>query len=125
MNLIRVPFWWGDVQTLSGSWRADAFDRMDWVVSNAWQRGIYTLIDFHGPPGGQSSSQSTGQQNQNLYWTSASDQAQTALIWSNVAAHFAGNPAVAGYDLMNEPSGAITVGHLGHVQQPVPDGARG
>jgi len=106
MNLVRVPFWWGDVQTLSGTWRADAFDRMDWVVSNAWQRGIYTLIDFHGVPGGQSTSQSTGQQNQNLYWTSASDQAQTALIWSNVAAHFAGNPAVAGYDLMNEPSGA-------------------
>ena len=106
MNLIRVPFWWGDVQTLTGTWRADAFDRMDWVVSNAWQRGIYTLIDFHGVPGGQSASQSTGQQNQNQYWTNTGFQNQTALIWSNVAAHFAGNPAVAGYDLMNEPYGA-------------------
>jgi len=107
-NLVRVPFWWADVQTLSGTWRADAFDRMDWVVSNAWQRGIYTVIDFHGVPGGQSTSQDTGQQNQNQYWTSTADQNQTALIWSNVAAHFAGNPAVAGYDLMNEPSGAPT-----------------
>ncbi len=107
-NFVRVPFWWGDVETLSGTWRTDAFDRMDWVVSNAWQRGIYTIIDFHGVPGGQSTSQDTGQQNQNSYWTNTADQAQTALIWSNVAAHFVGNPAVAGYDLMNEPSGAPT-----------------
>ncbi|MGO9527920.1 MAG: cellulase family glycosylhydrolase [Verrucomicrobiia bacterium] len=108
MNYVRVPFWWGDVQTLSGAWRGDAFDRMDWVVSNAWQRGLYTILDLHGAPGGQNSSESTGQQNQNQYWTSSSDQNQTAIIWSNVAAHFAGNPAVAGYDLINEPSGAPT-----------------
>jgi aryl-phospho-beta-D-glucosidase BglC (GH1 family) len=106
MNLIRVPFWWADVENLSGTWRSDAFDRMDWVVSNAWQRGIYTIIDLHGAPGGQSTAQSTGQENSNQYWTSTNDQYQTAMIWSNVAAHFNGNPAVAGYDLMNEPVGA-------------------
>jgi endoglucanase len=106
MNVIRMPFWWANVETLSGAWRADAFDRMDWTVSNAWQRGIYTIIDFHGIPGGQTGNQDTGQQNQNAYWTSTSDQAQTAMIWSNVAAHFVGNPAVAGYDLVNEPAGA-------------------
>ncbi|HTS17673.1 MAG TPA: cellulase family glycosylhydrolase [Verrucomicrobiae bacterium] len=106
MNAVRVPFWWGDVETLSNAWRADAFDRMDWVVSNAWQRGIYSIIDFHGVPGGQNISQSTGRENQNQYWTSTADQTQTAMIWSNVAAHFRGDPAVAGYDLMNEPSGA-------------------
>jgi aryl-phospho-beta-D-glucosidase BglC (GH1 family) len=108
MNLVRVPFWWGNVETLSGTWRTDAFDRLDWVVSNAWQRGIYTIIDFHGVPGGQSTAQDTGQENQNAYWTNAADQAQTALIWSNVAAHYVGNPAVAAYDLMNEPYGAPT-----------------
>lgn len=106
MNCIRLPFWWGDVQTLAGTWRPDAFAKMDWLVSNAWQRGIYTLIDFHGLPGGQSSSQSTAMINKNQYWTSVADQNQTTMIWSNVAAHFNGNPAVLGYDLINEPFGA-------------------
>jgi endoglucanase len=106
MNLIRVPFWWGNVETLNGIWRADAFDRLDWVVSNAWQRGLYVVIDFHGVPGGQSTSQDAGQQNLNQYWTSQADQTATAMIWSNVAAHYVGNPAVAAYDLMNEPYGA-------------------
>ena len=108
MNYIRMPFWWGNVQTLAGSWRPDAFAQMDWLVTNAWQRGIYTLIDFHGVPGGQSTSQDTGIINQNQYWTSTVDQNQTMLIWSNVASHFNGNPAVLGYDLINEPSGAPT-----------------
>jgi endoglucanase len=106
MNYVRLPFWWGDVQALDGSWRADAFAQMDWLVTNAWQRGIYTLIDFHGVPGGQSSSQSTATINQNQYWTNVAYQNQTSLIWSNVAAHFNGNPAVLGYDLINEPFGA-------------------
>jgi len=106
MNYIRLPFWWGDVQTLDGTWRADAFAQMDWVVTNAWQRGIYTLIDFHGLPGGQSSSDDTGRANQNQYWTSSAYQNQASLIWSNVATHFSGNPAILGYDLINEPVGA-------------------
>src|SRR6266478_3538834 len=106
MNLVRVPIMWTDLQRLDGTWRADAFDRLDWVVSNAWQRGIYTLLDLHGVPGGVSSSQSAGVANLNAYWTNAAYQAQTTLIWSNLAAHYVGNPAVAGYDLVNEPFGA-------------------
>ncbi len=105
MNQIRLPVWWANFQTLNGNGRADAFDRLDWVVTNAWQRGIYTIIDLHGVPGGQSTDQSTGRINQNEYWNSASDQSQTLLIWTNLASHFKNNPAVAGYDLINEPQG--------------------
>lgn len=112
MSCVRVPFWWGNVQRLDGTWRADAFEKMDWLVTNAWQRGIYTIIDFHGVPGGQSTSDSTAQANQNQYWTSAAFQSQTSLIWSNVAAHFKGNAAVAAYDLINEPFGAPSQGAI-------------
>ena len=106
MNVIRLPVWWANFQTLSGAWRTDAFDRVDWVVTNAWQRGIYTIIDLHGVPGSQSADQTTGRANQNQFWTNSNCQAQTTVLWQTIAAHFAGNPAVAGYDLMNEPMGA-------------------
>ena len=106
MNCVRLPFWWGNMQRLDGTWRADAFEKMDWMISNAWQRGIYTIIDFHGLPGGQSMSDSTAHAGQNQFWSNPAFQTQTSMIWSNVAAHFAGNPAVAAYDLMNEPFGA-------------------
>ena len=79
---------------------------MDWLIGEAWKRGIYTILDFHGLPGGQSNSDATGQANQNQYWSNPADQSQTVFLWQQIAAHYSGNPAVAGYDLIDEPSGA-------------------
>ncbi len=112
LNVIRVPVWWGDFYPLSAlgttnpTMRSDAFTVLDTIISAAAARGIYTIIDMHGVFGGQSTSNDTGQQNKNLYWTNTTDQNNTALMWSAIAAHYKGNAAVAGYDLINEPSGA-------------------
>lgn len=106
MNVIRVPVWWANFETLNGQWRSDAFDMLDWVVSQAAARGIYTIIDMHGVVGAQSTSQDTGQQNLNAYWSSSADQTATNQVMMNIAAHYNGNPNVAAYDLMNEPMNA-------------------
>ncbi len=112
LNVVRVPIWWGDFYPLSALgttnpvMRSDAFTMLDWLVSNASARGIYTIIDLHGVFGGQSTSDDTGYENQNKYWTSTNDQANTVLMWAAIAAHYKGNVGVAGYDLLNEPSGA-------------------
>lgn len=105
MNCIRLPFWYLNVQEEDGTWRADAFDRMDWAVSNAWTRGIYTILDLHGAPGGQrANADTTGRIWPDAgLWTNSTYQARTLEIWRRVSDHFNGNPAVAGYDLLNEP----------------------
>jgi endoglucanase len=108
-NCVRVPVWWGNfysiTNTTSSGWRSDAFTVLDWLVTNCAVRGIYVVIDMHGVVGGQSTSDSTGQQNQNLYWTSSVDQSETAYMWTQIATHYKGNGTVAGYDLINEPFG--------------------
>jgi endoglucanase len=108
-NCVRVPVWWGNfysiTNTTSTGWRSDAFAVLDWLVTNCASRGIYVVIDMHGVVGGQSTSDSTGQQNQNQYWTSSTDQGETAYLWTQIATHYKGNSAVAGYDLINEPFG--------------------
>jgi endoglucanase len=112
LNVVRVPVWWGDFYTLSSLgtanpvMRSDAFAVLDAFVTAASEHGIYTIIDMHGVFGGQSVSDDTGQENQNQYWTNANDQANTQLMWSAIAAHYNGNAWIAGYDLLNEPSGA-------------------
>jgi aryl-phospho-beta-D-glucosidase BglC (GH1 family) len=107
MNVIRLPFWYRNLENEDGTWRADAFDRMDWLVSNAWARGIYTILDFHGVVGGQSTAEHTGKVRSTAeFWSNSTDQQRTTDIWQRIAAHFQGNPAVAGYDLINEPMGA-------------------
>ena len=109
-NCVRMPVWWGNfysiTNTTSSGWRSDAFTVLDWLVTNCAARGIYVVIDMHGVIGGQTISDDTGWQNQNQYWTSSLDQSQTAFMWAQIAAHYNGNSAVAGYDLINEPFGA-------------------
>jgi endoglucanase len=109
-NCVRVPVWWGNfysiTNTTSSGWRSDAFAVLDWVVTNCASRGIYVIIDMHGVVGGQSTSDDTGQENQNFYWTSSIDQSETAYMWTQIAAHYNGTTAVAGYDVMNEPDGS-------------------
>ena len=112
-NCVRMPVWWGNFYSItnptSSGWRPDAFDVLDWLVTNCASRGIYVIIDMHGVVGGQGTSDDTGWQNQNAYWTSSLDQSQTAYMWAQIAAHYKSNPAVAGYDLINEPDGTSSI----------------
>ena len=109
-NVVRVPVWWGQFYPIANvsnaSWRADAFEILDWLVTQCASRGIYVIIDMHGVVGGQSVSDDTGQAGRNSYWTNGNDQGNTAFMWWQIANHFKGNPTVAGYDLINEPVGA-------------------
>ena len=106
MNVIRLPFWYLNLENADGSARADAFAELDWAVSEAWKRCIYTVLDLHGAPGSQNGNLGSGVQGPSNLWTSDADKAHTVALWKNVASHYAGNPAVAGYDLLNEPFGA-------------------
>jgi endoglucanase len=60
-NVIRLPFWYRNLQEEDGAWRNDRFEKIDWLVANAWKRHIYVILDFRGLPGGQSEETA-------LYW---------------------------------------------------------
>ncbi len=84
----------------------NGFAYLDPLINKASELGIYTLIDMHGAFGGQNASASTGQANQNKYWANLNgEQAKTQALWTAIAAHYSGNAWVAGYDLLNEPTG--------------------
>lgn len=112
INCIRLPFWYMNFVDFNGNYINGCFDRIDWFVEQAGQRGIYVILDFHGAPGSQNGSDHSGidggnnkqgasqfffgndaYNNQQLYYD----------IWYKIAQRYAGNPTVAGYDLLNEP----------------------
>ena len=122
MNCIRLPFWWRNLTDENGAFYgydetavdpyAAAFERMDWFVQEASERGLYVIIDFHGVPGSQNGSDHSGvdggdgKEAASEFWFGDNAEWNQQLyyeIWKVVAARYAGNPAVAGYDLMNEP----------------------
>jgi aryl-phospho-beta-D-glucosidase BglC (GH1 family) len=113
MNVIRVPFWYRNLQTEEGAWLRDGFDRLDWVVAEAGKRDIHVILDLHGVPGGQTKGESTGRVRERAgFWHERAHLDRTAGIWRRIAERYRGNPAVAAYDLINEPSDAPTLGAL-------------
>ncbi len=99
LNCIRLPF-------LAGL--ADEPDGLAWLdqaIAWAGQHGIYVILDLHGAPGGQSREPHTGQTGQNRFFKDPADVAAAAALWTRLARRYRDNPAVAGYDLVNEPTG--------------------
>ncbi|THF82736.1 discoidin domain-containing protein [Cohnella fermenti] len=105
MNVIRVPISWQELVNADGTWKSGAFTQLDWVVSQASARNIYVLLDLHVMPGGGCPWASCGQAgpNPNGFWTDTANQDLTVDIWEGIADRYKGNPAIAGYDLINEP----------------------
>jgi len=105
LNMVRVPIYWQVLMNPDGTMKPDsqAFREIDWVVSQSASRGLYVILDLHGTPGAACPWQSCGQAGANHLWTNATDQEWTMRLWQRLAAHYTGNPAVAGYDLLNEP----------------------
>lgn len=112
MNCLRLPFWYRDIVDENGKILDDWYRIFDWFIQNASKRGIYVILDMHGAPGSQNGSDHSGKDggddkmgasefffgenaeaNQELYYK----------IWETIAERYKGNPAVAGYDLLNEP----------------------
>lgn len=113
MNVIRIPFWYRNLQTEDGRWISGGLNRLDWVVAEAWKRGIYSILDLHGAPGGQTKGVSAGRErHQAEFWNNEQNLQRTVAIWRKIAEHYQGNPAVAAYDLLNEPFDAPSLGAL-------------
>ncbi len=102
INTVRIPF----EASMFTDPNEDGFKWLDQAVNWASQDNMYVVLDMHGAPGGQSSSEDTGQQNQDQFFSSQTNINQAAQVWGEIAQHYKGNPTIAGYDLLNEPVGA-------------------
>lgn len=109
-NVIRVPFWYRNfMKDTQGTWITDnpdenpGFKRLDWVIGEARKNGLYVILDMHGCPGGQSMDHCCGTLGVNELYTSEACQAAMQLLWETIAERYREEPAVAAYDIMNEP----------------------
>jgi regulation of enolase protein 1 (concanavalin A-like superfamily) len=113
-NVVRLPFHYsliedpanpGHLNPTGLQWLSDA-------VRMAGENGLYTILDFHGVPGGQSADQCTGRADQNLFWDNEEYQDRFISLWRELAAHFRGNSHIAALDVLNEPFGAGSKQHF-------------
>lgn len=104
MSVIRLPFTYMNLCDDNGNLKSNAWNRLDWFVNNCSQRGIYVILDLHGAFGSQNGMDHSGEINdgKQLYWNQT-NRSKTLWLWEKIAEHYNGNPAIAAYDILNEP----------------------
>ncbi|MFM2073762.1 MAG: hypothetical protein RJB34_67 [Pseudomonadota bacterium] len=115
-NTVRVPFGWRNLQKADGSWRTNDcgqtdFSRFDWIVAEAQKRNMYVVFDLHNWQSWKplDTKELTTESEQLLFKyddAAATARTQASALWTALAAHYKGNGTVAGFDVVNEPTGS-------------------
>ena len=104
-NSVRVPFNYrlfatdGEPPRLEGV----GYELLDRVVGWCRREGLYVILDMHAAPGGQTGDNIDDSWGYPFLFESEESQELTARIWQKIAARYRDEPAVLGYDLLNEP----------------------
>ena len=121
-NCVRVPFWFRNfyyddkgtkILDENGEWD---FSRLEWVVEECSERELYVILDMHGAVGYHSDAPHSGKGYSCGYYEDTEQGEEyrrlTEELWAAIAEKFVGNPAVAMYDLLNEPMCDVPSGEL-------------
>jgi hypothetical protein len=98
-NAIRVPLHY----SLFESDDAEGFKLLDRLIVWSRAEGLYVVLDLHAAPGGQTGTNIDDSAGYPWLYQSPQEQEHLIGIWRRLATHYRDEPAVLGYDLLNEP----------------------
>ena len=85
--------------------KSDGFRHLDRAIELLGRRGVYSIVDLHALPGSQNQHwHSDNPTHIAAFWEHRHFQDRVVHLWEAIADHYRGNPWVAGYNLLNEPS---------------------
>lgn len=104
-NLFTLPI---EEEPIPGenTWLELGFALTDSLVSWCAEHELYVILDLHAAPGGQGydAGISDYDPSKPSLWESQENRDKMAALWKLLAMHYADEPWVAGYDLLNEPN---------------------
>lgn len=118
-NVVRLPISWANLEYYKGRFDSNFLIwYVDFDVRWAKKYGLHVVLDMHqylwsskfggcGAPDWSAAKYSSDELGMRKavsdFWADPSLQDHLVMVWKNVASHYANEPAVAGYDLLNEP----------------------
>lgn len=106
-NCVRVPLRYRYLYRKENCKGDIDFERLDFIVEKCRKAGLYVILDLHSAPGFQNNSSACSSSDSSILFDSSKSgfEARNAVVrlWTQVAAHFKDEPAVAAYDLLNRP----------------------
>lgn len=103
LTLIRLPFKWERIQhTLNAALDATEMARIDAVIGYARARDMKVILDMHN--------YNKYKLNGTTYAVGSAQVPHSAFkdVWTRIADRYKNEPAIFGYDLMNEPQGTLS-----------------
>jgi len=104
-NSVRVPFSYRlfVTETEPRKLEGEGYRLLDEVVAWCKTENLYVILDMHAAPGGQTGDNIDDSWGYPFLFESVESQNLTVNIWRKLAARYRNEPAVIGYDLLNEP----------------------
>ena len=105
-NSIRVPMHYNLFRKCfaTDAQNDEGFRLIDSLARWATLKKVYLILDMHATPGGQGDDTGIADRDATkpYLWTSTANQDTLVQIWKNIAARYASQPIIGGYDLINE-----------------------
>ena len=98
-NAIRVPMHHALFETDD----AEGFRLLDQLITWCRAEQLYVILDLHAAPGGQTGANIDDSPGYPWLYESPREQDHLFAIWRRLAKHYPNEPAILGYDLLNEP----------------------
>ena len=85
--------------------KTEGFKHLDRVIDLCSKHGIYTILDLHTAPGGQSGDWHCDSGiHIPTFWLHKDHQDRVIWLWQELAKHYKDNAWIAGYNPLNEPT---------------------
>jgi endoglucanase len=108
-NSVRVPFhhnmFWNGTTVVD-----NGFQYFDRVITFCRNNGMYVLLDMHAAPGYQNPGDhcdnlesNSSQPRTSVHFWDGNNISIASQVWKHIATHYANEPVIWGYDLINEP----------------------
>lgn len=107
LNLVRLPFNYRHFEDDMNPFvlKETGFKHLDRVIGLCAEHNLYSILDLHAAPGCQNQDWHSDNPSMGaFFWQHKHFQDRAVWLWEKIAERYRGNPWVAGYNLLNEPS---------------------
>lgn len=113
-NSVRLPMHYGlftlaaDKEPVAGenTWLTKGLRLTDSLLSWCKANEMYLILDMHAAPGGQGNDVNISDRDASKpsLWESEAGRQKMIALWARIAAHYASEPWIGAYDIINEPN---------------------
>lgn len=102
-NTVRIPLHYRLFMDADGEITGEGWLLLDRVLGWVREASLFAIVDLHAAPGGQTGINHDDGPGYPLMFYVPRDRQLTVKLWQAIARRYAGNPAILGYDILNEP----------------------